>query len=213
MNRLMVTLGRICIWLLLTAALCAAEPGDIAQQMLAETNLARREPQRYAAYLRELRGQYRGKIRLMPGSGAMVVTSEGVQALDEAIAFLSKQAPLPALAWSPGLAEAAAELVKDEGQTGDIGHVGSSSGDMQKRIERHGTWLGRIAENIGYGPQTARMMVMELIVDDGVAGRGHRKNIFTRQFAVAGVACGPHPRYRNMCVMDFAAGFRERAER
>jgi uncharacterized protein YkwD len=52
-------------------------------------------------------------------------------------------------------------------------------------------------------------MVMQLIIDDGVKGRGHRKNTFIRGFTAAGVACGPHPRYKTMCVVDFAGGFRE----
>ena len=140
-----------------------------------------------------------------------MLSNEGVAALDEAIGFLSRQAPLPALGWSQGLAEAAADLARDEGQTGEVGHTGSRSGDMRQRIERHGEWAGRIAENVGYGPETARLMVMQLIIDDGVAGRGHRGNVYRRDFAVAGVACGAHPVYRVMCVTDFASGYRDRS--
>ena len=182
--------------------------GGLAERMLAETNLARTQPRKYASFLRELRGRFRGKMYLQPGSSALVRTREGVAAVDEAIRFLSRQPPLPPLSWSPGLAEAAAELVRDEGESGATGHAGSRSGGMQERIERHGRWEGEIGEVIGYGPTTARLMVMELIVDDGVPGRGHRKDIFTPAFRVAGAACGPHPVFGTMCVMDFAAGFR-----
>jgi uncharacterized protein YkwD len=204
-----------CTWVIfsMAAGLAAAAPCTLAQQVLAETNLARTKPLSYAGYLREFRRQFQGKSYKLPGSGATVMTSEGVAALDEAVNFLSKQAPLPPLAWSQGLDEAAAELASDEGKTGQIGHTGSRSGNMRQRIERHGNWTGRIAENIGYGPDTARMMVMELIIDDGVAGRGHRNNIFHRDLAVAGVACGPHPVYRVMCVMDFASGFQNSGRR
>jgi hypothetical protein len=43
-----------------------------------------------------------------------------------------------------------------------------------------------------------------LIIDSGVASRGHRRNIFHPDLAVVGVACGPHRDYGAMCVMDFA---------
>jgi uncharacterized protein YkwD len=193
--------------ILLMAAVAAAQDG-LARQMLAETNLARSAPQRYAGYLRDLRRQFVGNSYLMPGSTNMVMTTEGVAALDEAVQFLQRQAPLGTLSWSPGLAAAAADLVRDEGQSGEVGHTGRQSGDMRQRIERHGTWSTRIAENIGYGPDTARLMVIQLIIDDGVPGRGHRKNIFTPAYKVAGAACGSHPTYQNMCVMEFAVGFR-----
>ena len=197
----------------LLATPVVAAPSGPAQQLLAETNLARSAPQRYAGYLRDLRRQFIGRSYRMPGTADFVLTTEGVAALDEAVRFLQKQAPLPALSWSRGLSEAAADLARDEGESGETGHSGRQSGDMQQRIERHGTWLTRIAENIGYGPDTARLMVMQLIIDDGVPGRGHRKNIFNPSFKVAGAACGPHPSFRNMCVMDFAAGFRDSAAR
>jgi uncharacterized protein YkwD len=212
MDTLIQTIGRTCciFFFLLVTMAAAAEQGGLAQQMMAETNLARTAPQRYAGYLRDLRRQYRGKNYLMPGTNSMVMTSEGVTALDEAVRYLQSQTPLAPLSWSQGLAESATDLVRDEGQSGEVGHTGNRSGDMRERIERHGTWQGRIAENIGYGPDTARLMVMQLIIDDGVPGRGHRKNIFTRTFKAAGAACGPHPQFRNMCAMEFAVGYRSR---
>jgi hypothetical protein len=194
--------------LLISAGAQAAE--GFAEQVLAETNLARTQPHQYAENLRKLRRRYEGKAYLEPGTGAMIITDEGVPAVDEAIAFLAKQKALPPLGWSRGLAEAASDLVRDEGGSGEVGHTGRSSGDMRERIERHGTWRRRIGENIAYGPSTPRMTVMELIIDDGVSGRGHRMNIFNGGFSVAGVACGAHSRYRKMCVIDFAGGFKEK---
>ena len=168
MGMLIKYLCRSCsIISLLIATTAAAAPGNFAQQMLAETNLARTQPLRYAGYIRELRRHFQGKSYGLPGTTDRVMTGEGVAALDEAVRYLSKQAPLPPLTWSAGLSEAAADLVRDEGQTGAVGHSGSRSGDMRQRIERHGSWKGRIAENIGYGPDTARFMVMQLIIDDG----------------------------------------------
>jgi len=203
-----ILLRTAVVYFLLLTTLAAAAQSGVAQQMLTETNLARTAPQRYLGYLLDLRQRYQGRSYLMPGSSNFVMTTEGVSALDEAVRFLQKQKPLPPLSWSQGLAASAGDLVRDEGITGEVGHTGRQSGGVRQRIERHGTWVTQIAENIGYGPDTARLMTMQLIIDDGVPDRGHRKNIFTPVFKVAGAACGPHPGYQNMCVMDFAVGFR-----
>lgn len=181
---------------------------DLPKEVLAETNLARTDPSGYADHLREMRTRFVGKAYRLQGTVGMVMTSEGVAAVDEAIGFLARQKPLPALSWSQGLADAARELVRDQAKTGSIGH--DTAGGMRERIERHGTWSGRIGENIGYGPTTARLTVMELIIDDGVPDRGHRRNIFSTDYSTAGVACGPHPLYRHMCVIDFATRFKTR---
>jgi uncharacterized protein YkwD len=60
-----------------------------------------------------------------------------------------------------------------------------------------------IGENIAYGPTSARGMVLQLIIDDGMPDRGHRKNFFTPGFTQAGVACADHPDYQTICVIDF----------
>jgi uncharacterized protein YkwD len=200
---LLVVLALFCT---VTAA-SATTP--LAKQVLVEINLARTDPHAYAGFLREFRKLIRGKSFLLPGTSTLVYTDEGVAAVDEAIHSLEKQKPLSPLVWSSGLADAAAELVIDGGATGDIGHTGRRSGGMKERIERHGVWSGRIAENISYGYDDARLVVMQLLVDDGVPDRGHRKNLFDNSFGTAGVACGSHRGYDSMCVIDFAGGFRK----
>jgi len=195
--------------LLALVSSASALDADLSQQVLAEINLVRTAPRTYSALLREFRGRFQGKSYLLPGSATRMRTVEGKGAVDEAIRQLSRQKPLPPLSWSDGLAAAAAELVAEQGRSGDTGHVGKQSHGLKERVNRHGSWERQIGENIGYGPKGARDMVMQLFIDDGVKGRGHRKNTLSRAFTTAGVACGSHPRYGTMCVIDFAGGFRQ----
>ncbi|MBI1920760.1 MAG: CAP domain-containing protein [Geobacter sp.] len=202
------TIKTVCVFLLL-CSMAAAGDRALSNQVHSEINLARTDPKGYAGFLREFRKQFEGKAYRLSGTSTRVITSEGLAAVDEAIRFLTRQKPLPPLSWSDGLAAAAAELVEEQSETGTVGHFGKASGGMRQRIERHGEWQGEIGENIGYGPDEARLVAMQLIIDDGVPGRGHRKNIFHRAFGTAGVACGPHSVFGTMCVIDFAGGFRE----
>jgi len=195
--------------LLLLAAPAIALDKTLAGEVLTEINLARGNPRVYAGFLREFRSHFQGNSYTLPGSRVHMLTSEGVAAVDEAIRFLSRQKALPALTWSEGLSAAAAELAGEQAETGATGHGDVGNNGMRERIERQGTWKRNIAENIAYGPADARSMVMQLIIDDGVSGRGHRKNQFNPVFGTAGVACGHHPRFGNMCVIDFAGGFQE----
>ena len=169
------------LWLLAGFVTTAtAREEELSRQVLAEINLARTEPHRFAGFLRGLVSRFQGKFYRMPGTTTLMQTNEGLAAVNEAIRFLSRRKPLPPLKWSEGLASAATELVREQGETGATGHIGVVSHGMRERIERHGTWLGRIAENIAYGPADARGIVMQLIIDDGVPDRGHRKNLFDR---------------------------------
>jgi uncharacterized protein YkwD len=195
--------------LLLLSSPCFATEKGLANRIVAEINLVRKDPRSYAEYLRKFLRQFRGNSYLLPGTKTMVQTSEGVKGVDEAIRFLLRQRPLPPLEWSPGLAAASAELAEEEGESGAVGHQGKSSGGPRERIERHGQWQGTMGENIFYGPGDARQVVMNLIIDDGVPGRGHRTNIFLPKFRRAGVACAPHPIFETVCVVDFAGEFME----
>jgi hypothetical protein len=177
--------------------------------VLEELNYARTRPAEYADILREFRLHVSGGLLSYPGRVPVRFT-EDKKAVDEAIAFLERQKPLVALLASQGLSRAARDLAADQGRTGKTGHEGSDLSTPFSRMERYGSWVGTAGENCSYGPDTAREIVIELIVDDDVPGRGHRANIFNKDFVFVGLAVGPHPGYGAVCVQDFAWSFKDR---
>ncbi len=183
-------------------SLCAS---PLERAVLQEMNAARTDPKAFALHLQRHRELFEGMRYQPPGANSFIVTQEGTAAVDEAIAFLKRQRPLPPLALEEGLARSAAELARAQAKSGETGH-GRGKLAMKARIDRHVPWTGSIAENIAYGPDDGRDVVLQLIVDDGVPGRGHRANIFSPDFRLAGVACGPHPTYDTVCVIDFGGG-------
>jgi hypothetical protein len=57
------------------------------------------------------------------------------------------------------------------------------------------------------------MMVLDLIVDDGVASRGHRLGVYNETYDVVGVAYGPHSTFGMMAAMEFAKGWQPDEEK
>jgi len=100
--------------------------------------------------------------------------------------------------------------VKDQGPIGGLEHRGTDGSDPARRAGRRGRWLVAMAENIAFGENPAREVVIQLLVDDGVPDRGHRTNLLDPRWGAEGVACGPHRQYRQICVMDYAARYVER---
>lgn len=60
-----------------------------------------------------------------------------------------------------------------------------------------------MAENCSFGKYIAKDIVMQLLIDEGVASLGHRKNILNAAYTALGVASGDHKKYRKCTVMDF----------
>jgi uncharacterized protein YkwD len=180
-----------------------------AGAILKEINLARQNPSLYATFVEELRANFSGKICRIPG-GVPLLTHEGVRALDEATAFLRREQPQAPLALSTGLCQAAADHCRDQA-SGLMGHRGSDRSDPGERISRYGIWRGAWAENIAYGQDSARAIVLALIIDDGVHGRGHRQNIFNPAYSVAGAAYGRHAKFGSICNIDFAGAYVDHA--
>jgi len=179
------------------------------EAILAELNYARTKPAEYAQFLENMKQYFKGNTYEYPGE-IPLLTNEGVGAVQEAIDFLKSAAPRPLFSLSVGLSKAAADHRNDCGAKGIISHTGSDGSSMEDRINRYGSWDITIGENIAFGTKTARDIVIQLIVDDGVSSRGHRENIFNEQFLKVGLAYGFHKEYKTMCVMDFAAAFNEK---
>jgi uncharacterized protein YkwD len=177
-------------------------------EIVREHNLVRTDPAGYAVFLEELRGHFDGNLYDLPGRRVRV-TREGVAAVDEAIRFLREVAVIGPVSVSRGMSLGAQDLVRDQGHSGATGHLGADGSQVWDRVNRYGNWQGSIAENIAYGYDTARDVLMQLIIDDGVKERSHRMNIFNENFQVAGVSCGKHARYDIMCVITYANGYTE----
>lgn len=184
-----------------------ASTEDLPHQVLAELNRARTRPGEYADSLAARRPAYQGKMLNLPGQTPLR-TQEGVAALDEAVqALRALPAPLPALVFDAALAAAARELADDQARTGLTGHQGSDGGTLPVRLERRGTVQGAAGENLAYGPAAAEEIVGSLLLDDGLPSRGHRLNILHPDFRLVGVALAEHPKWKHVCVMDFAQAF------
>ncbi len=139
----------------------------------------------------------------------IIRTKGGVMAVDEAIEYLGKAQGLLPLKASEGLTLAAKDHVEVMGKSRLMGHDGADGSTMEQRMARYGKWEATASENIVYGEDTARDIVIHWIIDDGLPSRGQRRNIFDADFHTVGVAFGVHTTWRYMCVADFAGGFRD----
>ena len=154
-----------------------------------------------------------------------IVTQEGAAAVQELIDYL-KKAPsvaklrrLDAEAYKTtpvigdaftrpeGMVNACKDHVIDTGPTGVIGHTGTDNSSPFDRIEKYGTWETSAAENIAYGETTGLGVMLSLMIDDGVAGRGHRYNIMNPAFKVTGPYSGTHKTYGHQSCLTYAVGF------
>lgn len=181
----------------------------LEKAVLEEMNLARTNPAQYATYLEALRKYYKGKTLNLPGV-ASLETIEGAAALEEAIGYLRKAKPLAPLQLSKGMCLGAKDQSLDQGSSGGVSHQGKDKSFSWERVGRYGEWKTPISENIAYDNGTARDIVINLIIDDGVPQRGHRHNIFNSSYIVTGISCGSHPLFGSMCVCTFAGGFTDK---
>jgi uncharacterized protein YkwD len=182
-----------CVLGVLTPSVACAASLDPA--LLEEVNFARTNPQAYALRLeREPVSAWERGLAQSTDAGAFA----------EAVAFLKRQPSLPPLSGDENLTAAALDHVAEQGASGEVGHQSRGGEPFFQRLRRHGVDARVEGENIAYGPARAADVVRELIIDSGVADRGHRQNIFQPAFAVAGVTCGPHRVYGTVCVMDFS---------
>lgn len=183
-----------------TPAMAAAD--DFEAAVLSEINRLRADPAGYAADLREYRTRIRGKVVFDAEDNVVEMSIEGTRAVDDAIAALERAIPVARLRSGDILAAAAADHAGWQASSGEIGHQARGQGPGERVMARGG---GRfVSEVISYGQRSPRDVVRQLVVDDGVASRGHRHLLLTNHYRFAGVGCDSHPRWGAMCAIKLA---------
>ena len=171
----------------------------VEADILEEVNFLRANPDSYAGDLEEYERRFDGRIAFGEGNEPDFTTHEGPRPVIEAVRELRRARPMGEVRHSDVLAKAATDHVRFQGASGQVGHIsnGKRPGD---RVKAHGGNI-YVGEVIVYGVYSSRNAVRQLVVDDGVSGRGHRRLLLTASYRYAGVACGSHRNWRNMCVI------------
>jgi len=188
------------VLLSLGVTVTVAAQSRFEEGVFTELNRFRSDPAAYTEYLRDYRPRFEGKLLVADDDREIdIMTREGVVAVDEAIRDLRREKPLPTLEWSGALARAAADHVAVQSRSGAVGHHTRGSGPGERMKARGGGPY--VNEVITYGHHTPEGVVDQLLIDDGVPDRGHRHSLLRSTHRYAGVACGPHPVHRTMCVI------------
>jgi uncharacterized protein YkwD len=195
-----------------TATTPTDSPLSIQEQVVLELNACRTNPKAYAQKIKATAKFYKG-FNIERPNETTLITNEGMTALNECVLVLEQTPPMPPfeLPMSVGLRQAAQAHCDDTGPLGITGHAGSDQSQPADRMNRFGLWKGGCAENISYGHDDPFRIVEQLLRDDGVPSRGHRKNILTPTFIKIGVALGSHKTYKKMCTQNFANDYRDGA--
>ncbi|MGL4883847.1 MAG: hypothetical protein ACRC8K_22725, partial [Waterburya sp.] len=147
-------------------------------EILSEINRVRTNPQAYAQWLEAQRRYYDGIWLKLPGEKP-IRTNRGLKALEEAIAVLKTQQPLPPLDISQQTAATATSKLENFATANNI-------------------------QNISYGRVTAKGIVMGIVVDDLFPDRRRRNNLLSSEAANTGVVCKPDPRYAKVCAIAYS---------
>lgn len=176
---------------------------QIEKDVIIEHNKCRTNPKRYISEVLEpfldLLDNYG---YFTDSNGRNIKTNEGRPAVEEAINELSTHPPMPMIRPKEYLYKAALDHCKDHGPKSLVGHDGSDGSSPMSRVKRYHSNTNGIGENIAYGPMSGVEIVRDLIIDDGVPSRGHRKNIFS-EYRYIGCAYGKHAGFKTMCVIDY----------
>ena len=182
---------------------------EIIKEIYQQHNELRINPQSFIPKLENSLKYYKDNKIYSPPDEDPIKTTEGIEAVQEAINFLKNQKGLTKLILSEEISKACQDHIKDIGPKGMTGHEGSDGKNISERIEKYGEWDGDIAENLDFGFKKAENIIMNLLIDDGVKERYQRSNIFYPGFRYIGIGIGPHKDYGTCVCIGYARNIRE----
>lgn len=171
----------------------------IEKDVVLELNKARSDPRKYAAlYISPMVKKFNGNVY-----NGVLETREGAAVVSECVEYMFKLKGMEPLRIESGLSTAAKTHAVSQGKAGKTGHTRVDGTQFSNALKKYGS-SNSIGENISYGEKSARSIVIQLLIDDGVKLRGHRMNILEKNFNCVGVGCSSHKNYGNECVITFA---------
>jgi uncharacterized protein YkwD len=185
-------------------------PTEFEQNVIAELNKLRTNPEVYIKILEDYLSKFNGK-NVKINSKMELVTEEGKTPVIEAIEYLKTVKTMGELKISNGLMLATAEHISDLVKNDIIGHEGSAGDSPQIRAERYGMWTYDLRENISYGAKIPQEVILNLLIDDGVPSRSHRKVLLDRKLTKIGIATGVNKLWDPICVLLLAGNFYDKA--
>ena len=142
------------------------------KEMIKELNLVRSNPEGYIEYVEK----YIYELKTDRWSDASMIGDE-IKTAKELIRELKKTQSMSTLKPHKGLYKASKKHGDEGKKKGSLDHEGSNGSWPWDRGEKYASDLTDTNENLVGGPDNVRRSVMILLVDSGIEGRGHRKNI------------------------------------
>ena len=184
------------------------EYDKLAKDLFISHNKIREDPKSFILKLKKWSKKFRDKTLFLLDENPLE-TIEGINAVEEAIRFLSVQKSVPKLNYSEELSKAAKDHANDIGEHNLHGHDGSDGSMLSDRIERYTEWDDSCAESIDLGYKNADNIILNLLIDDGSEGRNQRINLFSTNYKHIGIGCAFHKSYNHCSVFVYAKSLRE----
>ena len=143
-------------------------------EMVNEINLVRSNPSGYVKYVE----QYKKRMQAGNNFGS-------VAACNELIVELKRTPALTILQPTECLYKAAKKHGLDQKPTGTTDHVGTDGSYPWDRVRRECPHMKDGNENVVGGPASVREAVIMLLVDEGIANRGHRRTLLDESWRYA----------------------------
>jgi len=196
-----------CLWdiTLLNTGVNATYMTVKEKEMILEINKVRTNPKKYTLYLFSYLEEAKKNFRLygkgqknyalrtsfISKAGKQVPVydtiwyftyEEEVRALESLIQELDESPYLSILKPDRGIYSAALRHAKDQKPTGQVVHIGTDGSWPLERITYASPKMEYGNENIACGNDDAREILIQLLIDSGIVGYGHRKNILDSQW-------------------------------
>lgn len=182
------------------------------KDMILEINKLRSDPGKYAVYIKPylVKAKYKlqkygkgdknyslttnytiidGKQSIKTDTNWHYSNEEELKAVESLVRELGSLKPMSVLKPSKAIYLAAKSHALDQVPTGTIDHRGTDGSWPWDRIKKAAPDMEEGGENIACGEDSARSIVIQLLIDSGIPGYGHRKTLLNPQWTHCGCYC------------------------